>query len=124
MGPQIFVYACLDSNMVERARQGLHMVSFKDKRAFLEGWGVQAVVDGETDTLTLTGFIRDIPMSLSGKLDAAPSLLQLSTQYQGVVPAEQSQPHHVCDVVRSNSLWRPGRPPATVTARQEKLTAS
>jgi len=71
--------------MVARAKQGLHMVSFEDKRAFLDGWNVQGMVDGETDTLVITGFIRDIPMSLSGKLGAAPSLLQLSTQRQCAV---------------------------------------
>lgn len=109
--------------MVARAKQGLHMVSFEDKRAFLEGWGVQAVVDGETDTLTITGFIRDIPMSLSGKLDAAPSLLQLST-HQGVVLGEQRRPSTRAMQSGVDLLWRPRRPLGTVTARQEKSMTS
>ena len=69
--------------LVAHAKRGLPFVSFEDKRAFLEALGVQAVIDGETDTLTIIGFIRDIPaMSLSGKPDNAPNPLHLSLQHQ------------------------------------------
>ena len=57
--------------VVERAKQGLRMVSFEDKQAFLEGWEVQAVVAGEDRDAHANRLHKRHPMSLGARLDAA-----------------------------------------------------
>lgn len=54
---------------VALAKKGLPALDFEDRRAFLEAISFKGVVDGATGTLLITGFIRDILMSISGKVE-------------------------------------------------------
>ena len=72
---------------VALAKKGLPALEFDDRRDFLEAISFKGVVDGETDTLFVTGYIRSFEMSISGKGEAGNKerTLQLSTYYQRVV---------------------------------------
>jgi site-specific DNA recombinase len=68
---------------VALAKRGLPILGFEERRAFLEAISFKGVVDGETDSLYVTGYIRDFRISISGK--GEDGIHQLSTHHRDSV---------------------------------------
>jgi hypothetical protein len=84
-------------HLVARAKAGLHLFGFEDRRAFLEAIRFKGVVDGEADTIWIDGLITIPPVSLSGKADnsmevgAHDERLQLHTGHREPVQRERGR---------------------------------